>query len=253
MFIWSRSPDPAWVRDLRAISPLYTRLSHLELWWEAGLPWAPVQRWVLYQLQPLEAMTPWAAEDWGALMDLEQPCRCAWEWSHLPAGVETSPETVRCGHCHRIRTQARTNIFAAWERGYHAQPFWMIQGSTGGHKVRYSTQESEIAAELGIGKTPPAPGSLPYAPYDARVRRRIVAYDATRSRMRSLKGARKEHRDALNREARRLQELYLTGAIAEAKDQFADHVLDEIPMVHGGPRGADEAEASARYIETGRL
>lgn len=253
MFTWSRSPDPAWVRDLRAISPLYTRLSHLELWWEAGLPWAPVQRWVLYQLQPLEAMTPWAADDWGALMDLEQPCRCAWEWTALPLGGNpTSPNTVRCGHCRRVRTQGRTNIFEAWRRGYHAQPFWILQGLRGGHKVSFTTQEAELAAHKGFPKEPPPPGALGYAEWDGRVKRRIVAYDALQSNLRSLKGARKEHRDALSRQARQLQELYLTGVIDQAKDELGDAVLDEVPVVHGA-RGADETEASARYIETGQL
>lgn len=247
-FQWTGVPDPAWVRDLRSLSPPHTRLSHLVLRWEPGFPWAPVQRWILDQRQPLDGMDAWAAREWGEVMDLEAPCQCAFDWSSArPPSQATSIESIRCPRCRRVASAGRTAIMAAWRDGYHTQPFWILQGEHGGHKLTFSAEEQEIA-----GHAPAAPGALPYAGYDQRVRRRLQAYDLTQRATRTLRHARKEDRDTLRRQVRSLSEAYLTNVVEEARDEMGNAVLAETPRVHGY-RGIDDHEVSARYIETGRL
>jgi len=233
------------------------------MWWESGFPWAPVQRWVLYQLQPLDALSPLVSDDWLEILDLERPCQCAYDWSAgaicstcltpwpCACGSYQRPDALRCRHCQRVRTPSRSKILDAALRGYHAAPFWVIQGQQGGHKLRYTTDEAQVAEELGLAKAPPEPGALPYAEWDRRVRANLIAYDLSRSRFRSMKTTRDEDRKILARQARQAQEQYLAGAFAEIQDETPDRIVDEVPRIHGA-RGVDEAEASARYIETGR-
>jgi hypothetical protein len=140
----------------------------------------------------------------------------------------------------------------AFVRGYHAQPFWVIQGEHGGHKVSYTTVEAELAGNLGMSRTPPEPGSLPYAEWDGRVRANLRAYDLATSAFSSLRTARRQGRGDLERLSRAAQERYLTGVMHRVQDETPDTILDHVPRVHG-TRGADEAEASARYIETGAV
>ena len=263
LFHWSQSPDARWVAELAALSPPSDQLSHLELWWEAGFPWAPVQRWVLYQLQPLQAMPPYAAVDWRELVSDERPCRCSYVWSAgaqcteclqvWPCEHSQSPDAIRCTHCKRVRSQGRHNLAEACARGYHAQPFWVIQGAQGGHKVHYSSVETQVATELGLHGRPPEPGSLPYAEWDRRVRANIISYDLSQSRLTSLRRARQQDRALLERQVRVAQEQYLTGVFDRVREETPDRILDEIPRAAHGTRGVDEIEASARYIETGRL
>lgn len=262
-FDWTHTPDPAWVRDLAAISPPTDRLSHAELWWEAGFPWSPVQRWVLYYCVPLGSMPRAAREDWAALMDAEQPCRCSWIWSAgalcsqcltawpCDCGAHTHADSLRCSRCGHVRTQARSNIMAAFQRGYMAQPLWILQGEHGGHKLQYTNAERVIATKLGMAPTPPEPGSLPYAGWDQRSRLNLLNYDLAQTRLASLNGAKKEERARLARAARVATEAYLTGIIAHAREETPVTFADDLPRVEGS--FVDEATASARYIETGRV
>lgn len=256
MFVQRMDPPHPWVIALDAISPCHDRLSHLELWWEAGLPWAPVQRWVLYQLQPFTGMHEDGVLDWLALLDLERPCQCAYEWARAPEaytiGMAIPRELARCQRCQRMRTPSRTNILTAALQGYQAAPFWVLQGAQGGHKLQYTTEESTLASGLGMSGKPPVPGALPYAPFDLRVVANLRAYDLATSKRRSFKSARADERDRVAKEARIASERYLTGIMEQAKDQYGNDLVNELPSIHGS-RGPDEQDASARYIDTGRL
>lgn len=263
-FSWQEPLPEAWRKDLAAISPASPHLGHAELWWEAGFPWAPVQRWLVYQCIPLATMSRDTQLDWAELMEMEQPCRCSYIWTAgavcsrcltpwpCECGAHTQPDSYRCPHCKRVRSQGRTNLIDAFRRGYHAQPLWVIQGESGGHKLRYTSAERIIAARLGMAPTPPEPGALPYAPYDSRVRTNLLNYDLSQRRFASLKGARAHERATLERAARAAQEAYLTGVIEAAKADVSPTFADELPRdLNATP--VDEASASAKYIETGRI
>jgi hypothetical protein len=69
----------------------------------------------------------------------------------------------------------------AWDihikTGAYPQPFWVVQGSDGGHKWSFTEEESRVAGMNGFPDEPPEPGSLPYAPLDKRVLAKIAVYD----------------------------------------------------------------------------
>lgn len=252
LFVRERTPPPNWVHALASVSRPADRLSHVELWWEAGEPWGPVQRWVIYELSPTWTLSA----DHHGLMALEYPCCCARQWVRLTADDESTAErqemvsqdVVFCPKCGGRRSVAFRRIYDTYhKRGYFARPFWIIQGGSGGHKVQYTEDESTIAAAMGLGRRPPTPGSLPYADFDRRVSGHVAAYDLAAARLASLRGARGLEKAKLAREARAAQEQYLTGAFAALEDMRLP--LDEIPRVKQVYH--DEPQAVARYIETG--
>ena len=57
-----------------------------------------------------------------------------------------------------------------WER-FQCWPslYWIIQGTKGGHRRRYSPTESNLLKTRQAPTQPPSPGALPYAPFDNRV------------------------------------------------------------------------------------
>jgi hypothetical protein len=262
-FSWAETPPREWVDDLARISPPLDRLAHLELWWEAGFPWSPVQRWVTYQLTPLSTMPYLAQLDYAELMDLEHPCRCSSIWTAggmcstclepwpCSCGSHTDAEAMRCGRCKRVRSQGRTNLMDAFRRGYRAAPLWVLQGEHGGHKFRYTNDERMVAKELGMAETPPEPGSLPFARWDYRVRDNLLRYDMAQRRYASLKRARAHERDALARAARATTQAYLTGAIDRVMEDTAITFADDLPRTDRAT--VDESAVTARYIETGRM
>lgn len=261
-FSWSETPPKAWVDDLASISPPSPQLGHAELWWEAGFPWAPVQRYVVYELIPLAAMGREAREDWTTLMEMEQPCRCSNIWTSgglcslcleawpCSCGSYTQAEAIRCSRCKCVRSQGRTNLMHAFKRGYQAHPLWVIQGEHGGHKLRYTGSERIVAVSLGMAEKPPEPGTLPFAGWDKRVKMNLLHYDMAQRRFASLKRARAHEREQLERAARTAQEAYLTGIIEAAKCETPVTFADELPQIGSA---VDDASVSARYIETGRL
>jgi hypothetical protein len=262
-FSWAETPPERWVRELAAISPPSERLAHAELWWEAGFPWCPVQRWVIYQLTPLSTMPVLLQWDWAELMEMEQPCRCSFVWVEgalcsncleawpCRCGAHTSADSIRCGGCKRVRSQGRTNLLNAFRRGYRAQEFWILQGETGGHKLRYTPDEKTIAQSLGMAGDPPSPGSLPYVGWDYRVRDNLLRYDMAQRRFAALNRARADERDTVARDARAATEAYLTGAFDRMRDETPRNWADNLPRTNRKP--VDDSVVSARYIETGRL
>lgn len=261
MFIWHRAPDPSWVEELRHLSPPQDGLSHLELWWEPGHLWGPVQRWVLYELIPVAAITNEDdRKDLHEVFTELQPCSCDREWREIPDDElfkaakkeRVSASLAVCRTCKGRKGFGFKRIYDTYhQRGYYAQPFWVIQGERGGHKLAYNEDEAQLASAAGMSSTAPVPGSLPYADWDWRVKRNLQAYDLALSRVSSLKQARAEHREMLARAARQAQEAYLNGVFEDAMEHVGLN-LEEVPRVHGY-RNADESEASARYIETGEV
>jgi hypothetical protein len=251
-FVWHREPDRAWVHDLRSVSAPTEGLSHAELWWEAGLPWAPVQRWVLYNLHPIANMQP-GGEDapgfWNLrrYLELEAPCRCA-------RAFRPSDTAYQCRDCGGARTQGRERIYRTFmDRGYFAQPMWIIQGDHGGHKVTHSGREQILARAMGLDADPPAPGSLPYAEWDWRVKRHLVDLDISRSSFASLTASRRDRQAGQERLAR-VRSARRTFADLDAFFEsldMEDGFLDTLPREDRRP--VDLSDVLGRYEETGRL
>lgn len=245
MFVWHLDPPADWVADLAAISPPQDHASHLELWWEAGFPWAPAQRWVLYNLIPLTPRSLTQLLDFRDWLDAEGPCTCAYEWR------STAADAYWCGRCQRARSQARQRIWRTFvDRGYYAQPFWVIQGQQGGHPATYTQDESVIAQHHGLPKEPPTTGTLSYAPWDWRVKRHIVTRDLLAKPYASMAAARAHDRDWWAREARVAREQYLDQTFAQIRAESTIDFVDDLPR-NPNRRFVDQSAERARFIETG--
>lgn len=177
--VFTREPDPAWVRDLRAYSPKSDAHTWLYLAWEPGDWWDPVERWVIYQVRP-PALIPAPV-----LKELQGP-------HPRSTGHFCAPGT-HCGHARRLPTWVGgccglVNL-TEWRlyraTGGWARAWWVLQGDARGH-LRYFTEAQSALAELaGLAPHPPVLGSLPYAEPDQRTWAAIRAFDriATRGRL----------------------------------------------------------------------
>lgn len=147
-----REPEPTWQEELDRLAPPSDRQSRLLVRWYPGYPWAPVHRWMIYQLTPKE-VTPDLI-----LQHLEGP----------------DPRTLGAYDkgSQRYYTPSRVTRYQ-WdiykETGCYAASYWVVQGNHGGHKAKFSKMESFLSMSQGGPTQPPDPGALPYAPFDQRV------------------------------------------------------------------------------------
>lgn len=142
--LWDRPVPPEWEARLREISPISETHSWLCLKYHPA-----IERWIVYEMVPDRF--------------IDQGFRAEAEGEHP----------------HKLEEWARVITPWQWEayRKYrvHARPCWIIQGKHGGHKVIFSEIDKELMRAEGLPTEPPAFGSLPYAPFDERVARQLIA------------------------------------------------------------------------------
>lgn len=136
-----------WEAELRQISPVSPVHSHLRAYWyRAG------QRWVLYDVLPIEAIVDDADTGSGLTgLDLKR----------LMAGKRPSElsEWVPISDVQH----------AMWQKWHgYARPFWVLQGNAGGHQVNFSPAQSSALLRMGLPSAPPRVGELPPCPFDNR-------------------------------------------------------------------------------------
>lgn len=158
------TPEPTWQAALDRLAPRTDR-GHdwLLLRWEAGDPWAPVHRWVVWQMTP-ESRIP----DFGIIEALRGPNpRNFGYWD------------PRLGRF--VRTRALPISRQQWEifqeHRHWAQPLWIVQGRNGGHLKEWTDVQSTLSQMHGGPEEPPRAGALPYAPFDQRVVRQLRGLD----------------------------------------------------------------------------
>ncbi len=150
-------------------------LSWLLLRWHAGDPWAPVGRFVIWQVWP-KGVVPFGPEG-GILQELAGPSPrsaghyCGGKgWCPEADGVPVCPEIKRRwvqGPCHLI-TRDQWEIARELQGPYYATRYWVVQGTAGGHRVDLSPAERSLMGSAGGAFEMPPMGALPYAePTDA--------------------------------------------------------------------------------------
>jgi hypothetical protein len=163
-----RDVPPEWQAALEAIVPRSAVVPWLLLYWHAGQPYEPTQRWVVYECVPNLALVPP-----DHLRDLQGDSpRTRGTWRPDP----TVPGGQRwCSDS--LHSLAQWEIFGAT----HCYPklFWIIQGSRGGHVWRLDHVLRNFKLSLGQGDVPNI-GDLPYAEWDTRVAEQIGRYDRLR-------------------------------------------------------------------------
>ncbi len=147
--------DPSWQEELDRIAPPNGKLSFLHLYWEQGYEWEPVGRWMVGQVIPSASIPDSVREllegpnpaDHG---HFEQDDYGQARWvTHLP-GV-----TRRQWHFYH-------------DTGNHLRPYWVVQGSRGGHRVQFNFAERRVIDMNGGDPSPPTPGDLPYSEPNTR-------------------------------------------------------------------------------------
>lgn len=186
-------PDPAGLArfqsDLEGIVPRSDSVSWLYSRWESGDRWRPVGRYFLWQVLPLAQTSP---DQWSALKGPHPRssghyCGGA---GYCPTILIHGKETLMCGDPKR-RWVAGPE--AAWkvsrqqyeiyqEIGRYAEPWWVVQGTNGGHRKALFEWEQQLLWHTTNGALSrvPVAGELPYAPVDARVLTQIAKYDLLR-------------------------------------------------------------------------
>lgn len=231
-----------WQADLETVVPRTDRVSWLKIIWQSGFPYEPVQRWELYEMHP--------ASQWGWVPDgireaLQGPNpRSVGVWYTGTDGVErwVSDSLV---------SLVQWQLYQ--ETGCYAHRYWIIQGDRGGHRWQWNPAERDYLQ--GLDPDLPAPGSLPYAPYDTRVKAQIVRADRLRQWREALawdaRGAVPgraaqfvdAHKHALRREHRRVMMEWLDEQVSAAVDGVSRTTLAtlaEAPVTETDYRVASE-------------
>ena len=182
-FTHDRIAPAEWTAALRELSPMSRERGWLELVWEPGDPWRRAERWALWEMihpgvvdreevAELEgphprseghACTSVPIGNWAPRWKRTQPCIC-----------RRKTESWRKGPCIDV-TLDQWKLYR--RTGYVGRPFWVIQGTTGGHKHSFTNDEKVLLEEQGYLVDPPATGALEYAPFDGRVLRQISRFN----------------------------------------------------------------------------
>ena len=155
-----------WQAELDTYVPVHPGLSRLLVRWQAGDPWAPVERVLLWQLWP-EGMAPMGAEMLRALKGPNPRTT-----GHYCSGMKEDncycpkPRLRWVGGTTRLITRDQWQIFQ--ETGCYAERWWCVQGNAGGHRLTLSPAEQAMAHARGIPLPLPKMGALPYAAPDNR-------------------------------------------------------------------------------------
>lgn len=181
-FIWHRPVPANWSRELATLTPKSETAPWLLLAWLPGDPWAPVQRWGIYEMVPLHA--------WWEIIQKHRhrghKAEQTWEYNILQELEGPNPRDT--GYFDTVLNRFVSDAAITrqeWElfHEHKAVPkiFWVIQGSHGGHQRFFSQAQQKLLRGAQLPAEPPAPGSLPYAEFDGRVLDLLARHDRLRN------------------------------------------------------------------------
>ena len=217
--------DPAWQAELDRIAPPGGKLSWLYLYWEEGYDWEPVGRWMIGQVIPAQSIAPLIREFLEGPNPADHGHFENDEYGH-PRWVTDLPGVTR-RQWHFFR-----------ETGNYLRPYWVVQGSHGGHRVQWSFAERRIIDMNGGNPEPPAPGELPYAIPDKRTFEQIGERDMFRKYAYAIDFMENSERRIEESERRGLEEMRrmlwdkMSGQVQGYADEMAFHMrglMDDAP------------------------
>jgi hypothetical protein len=237
-----------WETELAELSPRSEQTSWLKLIFEEGYPWEPVERFMIYEMIPAHAVDPeilsWLQRDtppqgyWDSVLDEFVP-------------EEGCMITKRA---HRLYQE-----FQCWGR-----PWWVIQGTKGGHKRWFSESDKKLLKLAGLPQEPPAPGDLDYAPFDSRVVTQLVKHDLLRDEQGRIRQGMEDRQGIVGYRAREAKDAkqfrtllldWLSEQVAEiAPDAHKALLKMDAPRSTADPKAREAAMEAAdeRFIEHGR-
>lgn len=268
-----------WQRQLEQAVPRYQRgmeeLSFLLLRWHAGDPWAPIGRYVVWQVWP-RGIVPLGPEE-GILQELAGPhprseghfCGGA-DWCPTADGKVVCPAPYKQrwvgGPC-RLITKDQYEIAKELGGPYYATRFFVVQGGNGGHKVDLSPAERSLLGSRGMDIEMPKMGALPYAEPTDATWNLLRGYDQLWTWEREQSGRSFADRtpadiEAMERErAIKAAEQQMDLIDAQIEGWFSEHgrLLKQTAQAERGEWGeyrgmqgsvADQDVAKARFIES---
>ena len=250
----SRAVPVEWERQLAEYSPPNPRFTWLKLIHEPGDPWdEPVDRFIIYQIIPMHVREDNEFLD-GIFSQLEGPSpRQSGNYydSVLQRFVRGSDLDITQRAWELFR-ELKEQGLPGWGR-----PWWVIQGTKGGHKRWFSATEKKMLRLNGLPSDPPAPGELPYADFDHRVMAAIARHDTLRKAHGNLGNMRAE----AGRADRELEKQWRIELLKWLSDQVADIAPDvhKALMKLDKPRDPNapdwqevEEKQTENFVETGR-
>jgi len=238
--------DPAWQAELDRIATPGGKTSWLHLYWEPGYDWEPVGRWMIGQVIPAQSI-PSAIRD---MLEGPNPADHGHfendEYGH-PRWVTDLPGiTRRQWQFHK-------------ETGNYLRPYWVVQGSRGGHRYQFSFTERRIIEMNGGDPNPPAPGDLPYATPDQRtfaqlgqrdlLRKYAYAIDFMENSERRIEADERRGLEEMRRQYWNMTSEQVKGYADEMAFHLRGHLDDAPPSEVQYDKAIEELEPS--FIEHG--
>lgn len=236
-----KQPPAAWVRELEAIGGAPTeRQTHLRFYWWAGEEWDPIHRWSIWEMAPiafLERQANYRTQVMPTLRALQ---------GAPPVSLRVFDGVGKFLYSNAEVTQEQWELYRA--TGCLARPFWILQGYQGGHKIRFTLQESQMLRLHRLPGDAPVPGSLPYAEWDRRSADALAQQRALHDKALELvPGGRFTERDHLV--LRKAQEIeFRAGMLAWLKPQVAEGA-EELARPLGKAKTAQYAPAGAEVTD----
>ena len=151
--------------------------------------------------------------------------------------------------------------------GVYARPYWALQGDRGGHQVKLSPWQTNIALAKGLPPDPPAIGSLPFAPFDQRTVKQLQHFNRLhqlddrldRLQASGSKAAADAEMEAIQKEIRLAETSFIESQFEPVVDMAQSLVRgqnsrseydDQIIRVNPGD-AARAADAYDKYLATG--
>lgn len=224
-----RAVPKDWEARLADISPPTNRFSYLRLVYEPGFPWEdPVERYMIMQMIPAHAVEPYVLEQ---LQDRDPPSAHGNYYDPVLQEFVRNPDCLITEQAWRLYQETE-----CWGKRY-----WVIQGEKGGHKYRFTQVEKQLLRLMKLPTDPPAPGTLPYAPFDERVVAQLEKLDmlkglhgGMRRQKALLAGVRSSRQEESERELR----MAVMGMLKEQVEQIASDVHQSL-LTLDAPRTRD--------------
>lgn len=253
--VWIKAVPEEWERRLAEFSPQTNRFTWLKIIWEQGYAWEPVERYMVYQMVPAHAVDPEILEQ---LQDPHPPSKHGNYYdSHFDNGDGTTGKFILNPDC--LITERAWNMYR--ETGCWGRPYWVIQGTNGGHKRWFSKNEKKLLRLLGLPDEPAAPGDLPYAEFDEKCEANLRLVDVLKGahselrRRRALSTQGHEERESETEKAFRIQLMrFLADQVAEIAPDVHKGLVDSGAARMRGNQKAKEKfweESEQDFIETG--
>ncbi|HCT57245.1 MAG TPA: hypothetical protein DGD08_08535 [Gemmatimonas aurantiaca] len=244
--VLGRAVPEAFAAQLAAAFPRRDGLSWLMARWEPGEDWAPVERWVIWEITPWHALP--TADAAYLRMTLEGPnprdtghycgagrCACALKRNRWTGGRSEAVDYFR-------QWQVAQEMRTAGTPGF-PRVIWIVQGDTGGHPPVMDPISKQLAQAAGLPHEFPSPGDGPYADLDQRVIEGLLHKDRLRDaegRLRDVSSAElaAEDRDRAQHAADRVLDFILermSGSVDEAAWLIRKHDSAFIAAPHGTP------------------